>query len=351
MRVDGVGIVTAGGRGIEQLDVALRRGWQKPECVDVPGIEHTVPAYRVDKSILKDKETLNGMRRADRLSRMATLAAVDAHEDAACGTADDRTRLGIVVATALGPHVRTFGFLDDILDYGDAAVSPTTFSHSVHNAAASYVATALDCHGPVVTLTDFDFAFHQALTTARCWLEGGRCDRVLVGAVDELGDVLLHSAGRLGNIPEDGRMRPFALDESPVCVPGEGAAFFLLSDSSWANSAEIKVETDVRSEVDLSILDAQGLAADESRYADLLDDAALVANYAPVAGSMMIGAAVQAAVAVLSHRTQQRYASPLSQDNPHGLNICDSTTRLDRPDVIQCLTVGRTGRVRNIVIG
>ncbi len=47
------------------------------------------------------------------------------------------------MATAFGPHVTTFNFLDDILDHGDAAVSPTTFSNSVHNAAASYIAMAL----------------------------------------------------------------------------------------------------------------------------------------------------------------------------------------------------------------
>ena len=76
---------------------------------------------------------------------MAVLAAGDALADS--GIEDKAKRnIGMIVATAFGPHVTTFGFLDDILDHGDAAVSPTTFSNSVHNAAASYITTVPGHH-------------------------------------------------------------------------------------------------------------------------------------------------------------------------------------------------------------
>ena len=84
----------------------------------------------------------------------------------------------------------TFDFLNDILDYGDTSVSPTTFSNSVHNAAASYVSLCLNIRGPTMTVTQFRFSFPAALQLAMAWLEQGRCDYALVGAADQYGDVL-----------------------------------------------------------------------------------------------------------------------------------------------------------------
>lgn len=345
MNVEGMGIVFAGGRGPDALDESLRRGWEPPEVVEVTGLDDRAPVREVAKDTMRDRETLKGMRRADRLSRMATLAAVDAWQ-AGGGKKNDTSRVGVVIATALGSHERTFQFLDDILDYGEIAVSPTTFSHSVHNAAASYVATALDIHGPVMTVTDFEFGFHQALTAAQCWLQQDRCDRVLVGAVEELGDVLLHASARLGRLPPDGRPQALVFEPEPAFVPGEGAAFFVLGPDG-GEGGSVCVGRPGPLPVELSILDAEGLGGDDSGYLNHVPAEAPVANYAPIFGSMMTGAAFQSAVAVLSLQRHVRYPCPLADHNPHGLDVCRRAEPLGTAG-IRCISLGRADRPRYI---
>lgn len=140
----------------------------------------------VFNKISTDKLVLKDMRRADDFSKMAILAAHNAFMDSGLKEAAKES-LGVILSTAFGPHVTTFKFLDDILDYGDANVSPTLFSHSVHNAANSYISSNLGIRGPTLTLTDFSKSFYQALLVAQSWLEEKRCEHVLVGCVEQHG--------------------------------------------------------------------------------------------------------------------------------------------------------------------
>ncbi|MCF7848313.1 MAG: beta-ketoacyl synthase chain length factor, partial [Kiritimatiellales bacterium] len=118
----------------------------------------------------------------------------------------------------------TFAFLDDILDYGDAGVSPTVFSHSVHNAAVSYISRLLEIKGPTWTVTQFRNPFEEAVQLAQAWLNEDRCDYVLLGAADECGPVMEYICREKLPIATDGRIGPDAY------VPGEGAAFFLVGN-------------------------------------------------------------------------------------------------------------------------
>ena len=121
-----------------------------------------------------------------------------------------RKRLGVIVATAFGAHVTTFEFLDGILDYGEAAVSPTVFSNSVHNAAASYISSAMGIQGPTLTVTRFFFPMQAALQLAEAWLREGRMEQVLVGAVDQLGEVLAYIMEAKRGIARDGKDKTFS---------------------------------------------------------------------------------------------------------------------------------------------
>lgn len=177
---------------------------------------------RVEEQLLGDARIARQMRRADRFPRMAFIAALDAWTAAGGG---DGTRTGIIVATGLGPHARTFKFLDGILDCGDSSALPTDFSHSVHNAAAAYITEILELRGRSCTLADFEAGFAQAVLLGQCWLAEGACERVLVGAVDELGEVMLRILPRMGLPPE-------------IRV-GEGAVFLTLGKAEVEGIAKI----------------------------------------------------------------------------------------------------------------
>jgi 3-oxoacyl-[acyl-carrier-protein] synthase II len=323
MLIRGLGMIGAPGFGINAWEAALRGGWQAPAETAAGRA-----AYLVDFETVPDKTLLRKLRRADKLSKMAVVAAAGAIADAGLdpGAAG---RVGIILATALGPHVTTFEFLDGLLDYGDAAASPTAFSHSVHNAAASYIASSLGLQGPTLTVTRFSFAFQEALRLAHCWLAQGRCEQVLVGMAEQYGDVLGYiAAEKLGSATE-GRIRPFACGK-PGPVPGEGAVFFLLgregAESAYCRVADVQIgpAAPVAADADLLLVEADGLLPDEADYRAALTPGIPVAGYAPLAGSMLTGGAFTLAAGALMIRRQVLFAAPVV-DNPFGLPIAAAT--------------------------
>ena len=210
----GVGAITPLGRDLRVIAQKLA----EPVTDDSP-------QRRVADALLSDPPIDLRMRRADRFARMATITAMDAWAAAGKSCAGvAMERVGLIVTSGFGPHCRGFRFLDGILDCGDNEALPTDFSHSVHGAAAAYITEVLNLRGPSLTTTDFANGFEQAVLLAQCWLDQEICDRVIVGAVEELGEVLLHCAGRM--LGSDERWRP-----------GEGAVFLTLGPQSVAGMA------------------------------------------------------------------------------------------------------------------
>jgi 3-oxoacyl-[acyl-carrier-protein] synthase II len=124
---------------------------------------------------------------------------------------------------------------------------------------------------------------------------------------------------------KDGRIKPFTF--SPTCqVPGEGAAFFLLSNKNEGNvycavnAVHTSDDPDREKPVDINIIDADGMLPDESAYRSLLSTDIPTAAYSPLFGSMMIGSAFNMAAGALMLQQQMRYAAPV-QDNPQGIRL------------------------------
>jgi 3-oxoacyl-[acyl-carrier-protein] synthase II len=273
---------------------------------------------------------------------MAVLSAYDALADG--GVTIDKKLLGIIVSTGFGPHATTFRFLDDILNYGDRNVSPTIFSHSVHNAAASYIASVLDVNGPTITLTQLAFSFQQALILARSWLQEGRCEYVLVGAVDELSKTMEYIFDRKLRVAEDGKIKPFSFLRNSEAVAGEGAVFFLVTNVNigkrYCRFEEVYFNENVcRDLPDMYILDSDGMIADETAYREICaTNEPLIAGYAPIFGSMMTVSAFNCAAASLILKNQTSYASPV-KINPNKVNVCVSTTKM-KINRINCVRYG-----------
>jgi len=331
MKISGIGMIFTEGLGIDSFEKALQNGWRKPGEVPVhPVTGGTLPVYLVNLNTASVKTLLKKVRRSDTLSKMCVVGASDALVNSGIENLTQK-KIGIIISTAFGPHVTTFDFLDDILDHGDAAVSPTTFSNSVHNAAASYVAMSLNIKGPTLSITQFQFSFQAALQLAQIWLQQGRCDYVLVGAVDQYGEVLGYVSDHKLTTAKDGRIKPFTFN--PTCqVPGEGAAFFLLSNGSEGsvycavNAVHIGGDPARGESVDINIIDADGMLPDESAYRSSLSADIPTAAYSPLFGSMMIGSAFNAAAGALMLKRQTRYATPV-QDNPLGIRLLTEAGR------------------------
>lgn len=137
---------------------------------------------RISDDVLKQGQP---PRRANRYSKLALLA----ERRTGLPACQPMATLGLIVGTSLGPHESTSQVHNDMMDFGDAGVSPTAFSHSVHNVAAAYIAQALNIHGPCLTVTDFEDVATRCRQLAECWLAEGVCDTVLVVVIDEAGFV------------------------------------------------------------------------------------------------------------------------------------------------------------------
>jgi len=225
MRVAGLGVVSVCGRGRAFHEAALHATRYADDSAGEPG-----PLIcRVREDTLSDRAVLGKMRRADRFSKMAMLAAHDAWRDAGGKHPDAGGPVGIVVTTALGPHDTTFKFLDDILDYGDMAVSPTRFTHSVHNAAASYISMTIGIRGPTTTVTKFRTPFAEGLALADAWLQAERCRTVLVGYVEELSPAMEYIAAALHARGEHATLQDFSLSPHPATALSEGAVFMVMT--------------------------------------------------------------------------------------------------------------------------
>jgi 3-oxoacyl-[acyl-carrier-protein] synthase II len=340
MNILGIGVLFSQGLGIASLENALHDGWREPAEVLGPQREgQKATAYQVNLDAITDKTLLKKIRRSDKLSKMCVLAAADALADSGIEKITQK-KIGIILASAFGPHVTTFGFLDGILDYGDSAVSPTMFSNSVHNAATSYIAMSLDIKGPTLTITQFRFSFQAALQLADAWINQGRCDYVLVGAVDQYGEVLGYVSDQKLITAKDGKIKPFSF--KPTCqVPGEGAVFFLVNregaknDYCSVNAVYTGNDPEHEKSVDVNVIDADGMLPDETAYLTSLAQGIPVTAYSPLFGSMMIGSAFNLAVSALMLKRQILYATPVL-DNPHGLHLV-SEKRSARIESIRCI--------------
>lgn len=170
MFIKGIGLISGAGVGLMSLQ-------DHAECVFPPLIpDEIIKSYKLPRM----------MRRADRFSRIGAMAANEAIKDAAMPPGE-MENCGIIVVSAIGPHQTTFAFLDDLLDFPEAEVSPTKFSHSVHNAAASYIAILCGLNGMSLTVTGFDNPWFNALIMAETVLQQGNCQNIILVGVDENG--------------------------------------------------------------------------------------------------------------------------------------------------------------------
>ena len=291
MNLASLGVVFAGGAGVPRLHAALQAGVPPlPRLLE----RESIPVLAVPPEALAGHPVLAPARRADRFSKMALLAGMEAWRG--CTAAPERT--GLILATALGPHATVFRYVSEMLDFGGEKASPTLFSQSVHAAAASMIAASAGLHGPVLTLSDLASPFPEALALAEAWLEGGRCDTVLVAAADELSDVLAHVVRRKWRPPAAAGQAAGADAGSArrETVPGEGAVCFRLErGDAW------RVTTGAGGAAGAAcrLLDTGALGDDGSGPADAGPPGVPAFCFTPYWGSLRIGTAFHLAAAAL----------------------------------------------------
>ena len=289
--VRGIGILGGFGTGIGPWAQALSLGRVCPSTFTVSTGKGPVelPALRADTSALEERVPARVLRRMDPFTRLGLLGAHLALEDAGL-EASEREGLGLVVASGYGATATTYALLDSIIRDGDDCASPIHFANSLHNACAANIALNLGIRGPNLTVSQFDLSVSSALLTARQWLLEGRAGRVLFGAVDELSELTGYLWWR--RTPEG----------AAALVPGEGAAFFLLSRVDEERPSYCTLER-----VTLGL----GAAGEPPPGSLLVADrsGARGACWAQLRGSTPAGPAFDLAAAALMLKTGRRFPS------------------------------------------
>jgi 3-oxoacyl-[acyl-carrier-protein] synthase II len=349
LAIQGVGAVGAFGSGTQALRQALCAGKVSVGTLQIPVATGSLelPAYRADTEPLEEFVPKRALRRIDHFSRLALLGGYLALQDAG-RLETDRSRLGVVIATGYGAMQTTFAFLDSFIDGGDVCSSPTHFSNSVHNAAAANLSILLEATGPSLTVSQFELSVPTALLTARQWLAGGRVDAVLLGGVDELGAVLGYCWHRFFGVP-NGLLRPLEIGRQSA-IPGEGAAFFLLTREGEGGRHGLIEEVRQGNLGGLPLSLAAGsrllLGADGHRdcsalYGSSLPADARAVSFAPLYGSLPVGPAFDLAVAALAAGDNRLFTPPPQGAN--GLPCALLGTGPFDEGALNCLKLGRNG--------
>jgi 3-oxoacyl-[acyl-carrier-protein] synthase II len=311
--IKGIGVVGGFGCGIKALEQAVAGRACLPGKVAMPSSQGDieVPALLADTAVLTNYVDKKALRRVDHYIRMALLGAHLALEDAGL-LESPRPRMGIIVATGYGATCNTFDFQQSILNVADPCGSPTKFSNSVHNAAASHISILLHEMGPTLSVSHFDLSIPSAFLTALQWLSDDRVDMVLVGGVDEYCKVLgYYWHCRYGSVSGETRLASAA--KARHTIIGEGACFFVLQKEAAGASPygfidEVQMTNYRRGPVVLPpdavfFVGTDGYSDCETHYLDVIPRNARVAVYTPLYGGIPIGMAFDLAIAALSNRS------------------------------------------------
>ena len=317
--VKGIGVTGGFGCGVAELAAALEGGVGRVAELTVPSAQGLLqlPAFRAETERLEEFVAKRALRRIDHYSKLGLLGAYLALADAGL-LGSDLSRLGVVVASGYGATATTFAFLDSIISDGDICASPTHFANSVHNSAAANISILLGAKGPSLTVSQFDMSVPSALVSARQWLAEGRVDAVLLGAIDELSDLIGYLQERRRGPRHARSISPLATGEESSII-GEGAAFLLLTreDEGRAYCTIDTVDTGSRYGGSISLPDdallllgADGRRELGGRYRATVPAGSRVACYAPLYGSMPAAVAFDLAAAALILQKGAAYPIP-----------------------------------------
>jgi len=310
--IKGIGVLGGFGYGAYELEEALNTGKSSVNTVVIKTTEGDVevPAFIANTDMLESFVDKRNLRRIDHYTRMALLGCYLALEDA--GMLDvNRGHMGIVVATGYGATCNTFDLQHSVITEADPFCSPTQFSNSVHNVAATQISILLKELGPNLSVSHYDMSITSAFLSACQWLQEERVETVLVGGVDEFCKILgyfWHCLYNAGNEKAD-----FAGKKSPEhAIIGEGANFFVLTRKKEAASPygfieAVRMGNFERKGINLPenaafFIGADGYSGCDDKYESYLSKKAKVASYSHLYGGIPVGMGFDIAIAALSNK-------------------------------------------------
>jgi len=197
----------------------------EPVYYQLSYLKSVEPAYR---------EYLNPLiaRRLSRIIKMGMTSAVIALKDAGIEVPG-----GIITGTGLGCVEDTEKFLSTMIENNETLLNPTNFIQSTYNTISSQIAIMTKCHGYNSTYVNRGFSFESALLDGIMLLDENKLNNVLVGGLDEITENHYIISNHTGAWKKEITSTENLLNSNTKgTVPGEGSAFFLLSNEKTDNT-------------------------------------------------------------------------------------------------------------------
>jgi hypothetical protein len=175
LSINGLGLVSTAG-DVADLERLLAQSRIEPElCFSNSALPFEFSSeFKVPSQLV---------RRMGRFAKLSLLSAGQAICDSGLELAG--RSVGIIQGSVYGPINSGLQAFDDLIDFGDNQLSPTNFSGSVFNTAATYLSLAFSIQGPVLTHTSGLDTLYNSFLTASKWLEDKEVDYVILGVGDE----------------------------------------------------------------------------------------------------------------------------------------------------------------------
>lgn len=148
---------------------------------------------------------------------------------------------GIIIGTANGGLEDCIRFLNQIVDYEEGVLTPTSFVQSTPNAVAGQLALMGDKTGYNSTHTNGSLAFDNAMLDAQLVLEAAEKPmQLLIGAVEEISDYNYN----IDTLNRHYKSEPITNNElvqstTSGSLCGEGAAMFVVSNTAEQAIAKV----------------------------------------------------------------------------------------------------------------
>jgi len=181
-----------------------------------------------DYSVAIDPRSI---RRMSRIIKMSVASALACLKDAGIANPD-----AIVTGTAYGCLEDTGIFLSNIIKENEEPGTPVAFVQSTHNTIGAQMALLIKCSRYNNTFVSGGASFENALLDAIMLLSENNAANILVGGMDEITDMSHTVLSRLGLYKREpvSNLDLFNTN-SKGTINGEGAAFFLLKNTSSPN--------------------------------------------------------------------------------------------------------------------
>jgi 3-oxoacyl-(acyl-carrier-protein) synthase len=147
---------------------------------------------------------------------------------------------GIIIGSTDGGMEDCHRFLNQVIEYNEGTLTPTTFVQGSPSAVAGGLALMAKNSGYNNTHSNKGVSFENGLMDAWLLMQEGAVKSMLVGCVEEISPAQYRIETLAGYIKQDEIRADELFDSlSAGAVNGEGAAMFVLQDSSEHAMAEI----------------------------------------------------------------------------------------------------------------